>query len=115
MVSAYEQGTLKGEQLMRVRKIISTRDAVGKAFHSKKSQPKDKPTPQKLLKTYQTEVRRKKMVVQNARIQEQRLLIITSALKKFLGDEHFRTLLRAENVRDIPEAIASRIPPELLP
>jgi ParB family chromosome partitioning protein len=55
------------------------------------------------------------MVVQNARIQEQRLLIITSALKKFLGDEHFRTLLRAENVRDIPEAIASRIPPELLP
>ncbi|WNC95570.1 plasmid partitioning protein RepB C-terminal domain-containing protein (plasmid) [Paraburkholderia sp. FT54] len=115
MVSAYEQGTLKGEQLMRVRKIISMRDAVGKAFHSKKPQPKDKPTPQKLLKTYQTEVRRKKMVVQNARIQEQRLLIITSALKKFLGDEHFRTLLRAENVRDIPEAVASRIPPELLP
>lgn len=115
MVSAYEQGTLKGEQLMRVRKLISAREAVGKAFHSKKPQPKDKPTPQKLLKTYQTEVRRKKMVVQNARIQEQRLLIITSALKKFLGDEHFRTLLRAENVRDIPEAVASRIPSELLP
>jgi ParB family transcriptional regulator, chromosome partitioning protein len=115
MVSAYEQGTLKGEQLMRVRKIISKRDAVGKAFHSKKPQPTDKPTPQKLLKTYQTEVRRQKMVVQNARIQEHRLLIITSALRKFLADEHFRTLLRAENVRDIPEAVASRIPPELLP
>jgi len=115
MVSAYEQGTLKGEQLMRVRKLISRREAVGKAFHSKKPQPKDKPTPQKLLRTYQTEVRRRKMVVQNARIQEERLLIITSAFRKFLADEHFRTLLRAENIRDIPEAVASRIPPEFLP
>jgi len=115
MVSAYEQGTLKGEQLMRVRKIISKREAVGKAFHSKKPQPKDKPTPQKLLKTYQTEVRRRQMVVKNARIQEERLLIMTSALRKFLADDHFRTLMRAESILDIPEVLASRIPPELMP
>jgi ParB family chromosome partitioning protein len=55
------------------------------------------------------------MIVQNANLQEQRLLLITSALRRFLADEHFRTLLRAEGVRDIPEAVASRIPSELMP
>ncbi|MFM0153112.1 ParB/RepB/Spo0J family partition protein [Paraburkholderia sediminicola] len=115
MVAAYENGTLKGEELMRVRKLLSKREAVGKAFHSKKPAPREKPTPQKLLRTYQTEVRRQKFVIQNATLQEQRLLLITSAFRRFLSDEHFRTLLRAEGIKDIPEAVASRIPPELLP
>lgn len=114
MVSAYESGTLKGEQLIRVRRIISKREASGKKLGGKASS-KDKPTPQNLLRTYQTEVRRQKMVIQNASIQEQRLLLIVSALKRFLADEHFRTLLRAEGIKDIPEAVASRLPQELMP
>ncbi|HBD32916.1 MAG TPA: chromosome partitioning protein ParB, partial [Cupriavidus sp.] len=31
------------------------------------------------------------------------------------SDEHFRTLLRAENIKDLPEAVALRLPQELLP
>ncbi|MEM5426122.1 ParB/RepB/Spo0J family partition protein [Paraburkholderia ferrariae] len=114
MVAAYESNTLTGDQLLRVRRLLSKRDASGKKLHTRPA-ARDKPTPQKLLRTYRTEVRRQQMVVQNARIQEERLLIIVSTLKRFLADEHFRTLLRAEGVRDIPEAVASRIPSELLP
>ncbi|WP_250477304.1 ParB/RepB/Spo0J family partition protein [Caballeronia sp. INML1] len=115
MVAAYESGTLKGDQLIKVRKLISKREAIGKAYHSKKPMPKDAPTPQKLLRTYQTEVRRQKRVVQNATLQEQRLLLLISTFKRLLSDDHFRTLLRAEGIKDIPEVIASRIPQELLP
>jgi ParB family chromosome partitioning protein len=114
MVAAYESKTLNGDQLLRVRRILSKREASGKKIHGRVA-PREKPTPQKLLRTYKNEVRRQKMVVQNANLQEQRLLLITSALKRFLTDEHFRTLLRAEGVVDIPEAVASRIPPELFP
>jgi ParB family transcriptional regulator, chromosome partitioning protein len=114
MVAAYESNTLTGDQLLRVRRILSKRDVSGKKLHARPA-AHDKPTPQKLLRTYRTEVRRQQMVVQSARIQEERLLIIVSTLKRFLADEHFRTLLRAEGVRDIPEAVASRIPSELLP
>lgn len=115
LVAAYEKGTLKGEQLMRVRKLISRREASGKSYYPKRKPAKDVPTPQKLLRTYQAEVRRQQFVVQNAKIQENRLLLITQTYKRLLADEHFRTLLRAENIQDIPEAIARRIPSELLP
>jgi ParB family chromosome partitioning protein len=114
MVAAYESKTLTGDQLLRVRRILSKREVSGKKVHGRPA-PREKPTPQKLLRTYKNEVRRQKMIVQNANLQEQRLLLITSALRHFLADEHFRTLLRAEGVRDIPEAVASRIPPELMP
>jgi len=113
MVAAYESGTLNGDQLIRVRRILSRREATGKSIHARSSP--EKPTPQKLLRTYQSEVRRQRMIVKNASIQEQRLLIIVSALKRFLSDDNFRTLLRAEDIRDIPEAVASRLPQELLP
>lgn len=114
MVAAYESKTLTGEQLLRVRRILSKREASGKKIGGRCA-PREKPTPQKLLRTYKNEVRRQKMIVQNAALQEQRLLLITSVLKRFLSDEHFRTLLRAEGVKDIPEAVASRIPSELMP
>lgn len=114
MLSAYESKTLKGEQLIRVRRIISKREAAGKKLHGRLPS-KEKTTPQKLLRTYQTEVRRQKLVLQNASIQEQRLLLLISAIKRFLSDDHFRTLLRAEGIKDIPEAVAIRLPQELLP
>ena len=114
MVAAYESKTLTGDQLLRVRRLLSKREASGKKMHGRPA-PREKPTPQKLLRTYKNEVRRQRMIVQNANLQEQRLLLITSALKRFLADEHFRTLLRAEGVKDIPEAVASRIPQELMP
>jgi ParB family transcriptional regulator, chromosome partitioning protein len=117
LLEAYEQGTLKGEQLLRVRKLISKREALGKAFNAKPASIRedDKPTPQKLLRIYKTEVRRQQINIQKARIQEERLLLITSAMRHFLSDEHFRTLLRAEQIIDIPEVVARRIPPEMLP
>lgn len=116
MVDCYEQGTLKGDQLLKVRKLISKREALGKAYYPKTSSSRvDQPTPQKLLRIYKTEVRRQKLNVQKANIQEQRLLLLTSAMRRFLSDEHFRTLLRAEQITDIPEAIAQRLPPEMLP
>ncbi len=114
MVAAYESKTLTGEQLLRVRRLLSKREVSGKKMHSRPAQ-REKPTPQKLLRTYKNEVRRQKMIVQNANLQEQRLLLITSALRRFLSDEHFRTLLRAEGIKDIPEAVARRIPPEFMP
>ena len=114
MVAAYESKTLTGDQLLRVRRILSKREAAGKKMGGRPA-PREKPTPQKLLRTYRNEVRRQKMIVQNANLQEQRLLLITSVLRRFLADEYFRTLLRAEGVKDIPEAVASRIPPELMP
>lgn len=114
LMDAYEEGTLKGDELLLVRKIISKRNALGKSAYPKRNTDLDHPTPQKLLRIYKTEVRRQQLNIQKARIQEDRLLMIISTIRHFLSDDHFRTLLRAEQINDIPEVIAKRLPTELL-
>ncbi|MFX6011180.1 chromosome partitioning protein ParB, partial [Acinetobacter baumannii] len=55
-------------------------------------------TSSSLIRTYQKEVARQKMMVKKAEFAQQRLLFVTSALRQLLGDEHFTTLLRAEGL-----------------
>lgn len=66
-------------------------------------------TPHRLLLAYQAEVRRQRLVIKKAEVGEQRLLFVVSALRRLMSDEHFRTLLRAENVSDIPKPLADQL------
>lgn len=110
MMQAYESGLLKGDQLMRVRRLITQRTAFGKGYRRGWHRRGDKNvTPQKLLKTYQAEVRRQKLMVKKAEINDQRLLFVTTALRRLMADEHFLTLLRAENIQDMPQPLAERV------
>ena len=45
--------------------------------------------------------------VQNA--VSHRLMILSTAMKRLLGDENFVTLLRAESIQDIPSHFAERM------
>jgi ParB family chromosome partitioning protein len=108
MMEAYETGVLKGEQLMRVRRLIDRRKALGKRYGQQPHADK-LTTPQKLLNVYQAEVRRQKVMIKKADINEQRLLIIITAMRKLLADEYFVTLLRTEEISDMPKPLADRI------
>ena len=61
------------------------------------------------MRAYQEEVRRQGMLIRKAEIGEQRLLLLTTALRQLLADEHFRTLLRAEGLEDLPKLLADRV------
>jgi ParB family chromosome partitioning protein len=54
-------------------------------------------------------------MVKKAEIAEQRLVFVLSALRKLLADDHFRTLVRAEGINDMPKTLADRLPAEVLP
>lgn len=108
MMEAYETGVLKGEQLMRVRRLIDRRKTLGKRYGQQPHVDK-LTTPQKLLNVYQAEVRRQKVMIKKADINEQRLLIIITAMRKLLADDYFVTLLRTEEVSDMPKPLADRI------
>lgn len=108
MVEAYETGVLKGDQLIRIRRLIDRRKAMGKRYgqqhHSERMT-----TPQKLLNAYQAEVRRQRVMIKKADINEQRLLIMVTALRQLLADDYFCTLLRTEDIQDMPKPLADRI------
>jgi ParB family chromosome partitioning protein len=109
MVEAYEKGLLRGAELMKVRRLIDTRTAVGKGYHDGSRKLDKKLTPNRLLQTYQNEVRRQKITIKKAEVIESRLIFIVSALKRFLVDENFRTLLRAEGIEDMPQQLVERM------
>ena len=108
MMEAYENGVLKGEQLMRVRRLIDKRKTFGKRY-GQQAPRTEKPTPQNLLHAYQVEVRRQKVMIKKSDINEQRLLIIVTTMRKLLADDYFRTLLRNEEMPDMPKPLADRI------
>lgn len=109
MMEAYETGALKRERLLKVRRLIDKRKAFGQKYH--RTIPRtDKPmTAARLAQTFQDEVRRQRLAIQKADVAEQRLLFVVSAMRRFHSEEHFRTLLRAEGIVDMPKPLADRL------
>ncbi|MEH6461719.1 plasmid partitioning protein RepB C-terminal domain-containing protein [Chitinimonas sp. JJ19] len=108
MMLAYQNGTLKGDQLMRIRRLVVTRQKLGRGF-GKWRHRGEKTSHKSLLQAYQTEVRRQRMMVKKADVNHQRLAFITTAFRRLIADEHFRTLLRAEGLNDIPKPLCDLI------
>jgi ParB family chromosome partitioning protein len=109
MMQAYESGLLRGEQLLKVRRLVDRRRALGKRYGAWQRRNAEPVTPSKLAKAFQLEVRRQQLVVQRAKVAEQRLLIVVAVLRSMFSDENFTNLLRAENISDIPKPLADRI------
>ena len=109
LAEAYESSTLKGDELLKVRRLIERRRFLGKRYGPWTSKRKAAYSPQALSKTYQVEVRRQKLLIKKAEINEQRLLFVTTALRRLFGDEHLKTLLRAEDMDDLPEPLANHL------
>jgi ParB family chromosome partitioning protein len=108
---AYDRHDLKGKALIRARRLVDARRAQGKKNRRGQAQSAtEKPvSTESLLKTFQQETLRQKMVVQKAKICETRLLFAVSALRQLFQDDHFVTLLRAESLNTLPQFLADQI------
>ncbi len=95
---------------MRARRLIETRRSKGKKPRGgpRKSANRSVST-ETLLKTFQAETMKQKMIIQKAKICEMRLLFAVSAVKQLVQDEHFVTLLRAEGLDSMPQCLADQI------
>jgi transposase len=66
-------------------------------------------TSSSLVRTYQKEVERQRLLVRKAEFTQQRLLFITGALRELFADEGFTNLMRAEGLDSLPKYLAERI------
>jgi ParB family transcriptional regulator, chromosome partitioning protein len=107
---AYERNDLRGKSLLRARRLIENRRARGKKPRSGPRRSNNKPvSTESLLKTFQQETMRQKLLMQKAKICETRLLFAESALKQLFKDDHFVTLLRAEGLDSLPQYLGHQI------
>ncbi|MDD5247553.1 MAG: plasmid partitioning protein RepB C-terminal domain-containing protein [Rhodocyclaceae bacterium] len=106
---AYESGKLRGKQLQQARRVIERRQTLGRSVA--RGTPRKLPdvTTSSLVRNYQKEVGRQKLMVKKAQFAEQRLLFVVGALRELLADENFSNLLRAEGLDTLPKYLAERV------
>ena len=62
-----------------------------------------------MVRAYEHHTQQQRAFVPRSTIITQRLAIITSALRRLLADDHFITVLRAEDLRSLPEFPVTRL------
>ena len=108
---AYEKHELRGGQLLQARKIIERRRTLGRTVARGAPRRITNVTSASLVRTYQQEIERQKLMVRKAELAQQRLLFVIEALRQLLADENFINLLRAEGLDTLPKYLADRVWP----
>src|SRR5262249_2857906 len=110
LCAAYEDKTLRGRKLLTVRRIVEERKTIGKRLVPGARRRSDRAvSAESMVRVYRQEADRQKLLVKKARLTENRLVFIVSALKTLFADENFLTLLRAENLDTMPTQLAERV------
>jgi ParB family transcriptional regulator, chromosome partitioning protein len=108
---AYESKQLRGNRLLMAKRLIDTRRRRGKTFSDESGRKRVKSdiviTSQSILKVYQREVDRKRLLTRKADVVNNRLLFITEALRQLLEEDSFKNLLRAEGLTTLPKPLAA--------
>jgi ParB family chromosome partitioning protein len=113
LTEAYAQKLLPGRQVLAIRKIIESRETLGKQVsrsHRLPGKSHSNVSAQSLVKAYKKESDRQKAFIKNANLTKSRLVLIVESLKRLLEDENFVNLLRAEQLLTMPRQIADLLP-----
>jgi ParB family chromosome partitioning protein len=111
LADAYEKGTLPGNQILAIRRIIEQRNAIGKSIHAVVSAPQKqarKVTADTLVRAYRKEAQRQTLLVKKASLAQSRLIFITTALRRLLEEDAFVALLKMEGLQSLPRPLAQR-------
>ncbi len=106
---AYESGKLRGQKLHHARRIIEHRKIHGRTMTRNSLNKKTDVSTSSLVRTYQREVARQRLMVKKAEYAQQRLLFVVGALRELYADENFGNLLRAEGLNTLPKYLAERV------
>ena len=107
---AYEEKLLRGRALIAARRLVEIRKRRGKADKLNRIVGKDAATtPEGLVKAFQEDTERKRMMIRKTEATRNRLIFIVEALSHLSNDESFVALLEDEGLATIPTSLADRI------
>ncbi|KEZ21331.1 ParB family protein [Sphingobium yanoikuyae] len=112
LLEAYESGKLKGKKLAAVRRLLDARMKRHRTFGNQslgRKSPSKRLSSADLIRLYQSEAEKHRIVVKKADFTQARLLFLVEALRDLLADEAFVTLLRAEGIAVLPKVLATRL------
>jgi ParB family chromosome partitioning protein len=106
---AYEKKLLRGNKLIAARRLIEQRRRTGKGLKINHSKRERTLSSTSLIRAFQEDVDRKRILIHKAETTRSRLVFVTEAMRKLLADDNFLTLLRAEGLDTLPKNLAARI------
>jgi ParB family chromosome partitioning protein len=110
LLKAYENKQLNQVALRTIRRIMDRRRLIGKQRGNGPRNPKTMRTSaDSLVNAYRRESQKQRLMVKKARICEAKLMFVVTAFRKLMADDHFVTLLRAEELTTMPRVIWEQI------
>ena len=106
---AYEKKALRGRRLITVKRILDQRRRMGKGLYQPHKGRQGNLTSTTLIKAYNQEADRKRLLIRKASNTRDKLIFVTQALRKLLEDENFVTLLRAEGLHSLPRNLSEKM------
>ena len=107
---AYEDKLLRGRALIAARRLVEVRKRSGKASKLRKIVENGAATtPEGLVKAFQEDTERKRMMIRKTEATRNRLVFIVEALSQLSNDESFVALLEDEGLESMPNRVAERI------
>lgn len=107
---AYEDKLLRGRALIAARRLVDVRKRSGKANNLTRLVNKDNgATPEGLVKAFQEDTERKRMMIRKTEATRNRLVFIVEALGQLANDETFIALLEDQGLDSMPSRLADRI------
>jgi ParB family chromosome partitioning protein len=112
LAEAYEQGKIKGPRIGVVRRLLEQRarrtGGVRQNPLGRKSPPR-KLTGDELVKLYEKETDRQRVLVKKSDFTQTRLLFVVEALRDLRSDEGFIAIMQAERLDTMPRGLAERV------
>jgi ParB family chromosome partitioning protein len=107
LMEAYTEKKLRGKKFAAVRRLLDRRQRQGRRvdetpFGRKVNRTRRPLTSDALVRAYQHEADRQKLMIKKAELAQGRLLFVTEAFRALRSDENFLTLLRAESLEVMP-------------
>ena len=107
---AHEDKLLRGRALIAARRLVEVRKRSGKAAKLNRLVEKGSAaTPEDLVKAFQEDTERKRMMIRKTEATRNRLVFIVEALSQLSNDESFIALLEDEDLASMPNRLAERI------
>ena len=110
LAQAYQEGHLRGRKLLAAKRLVERRQRRGKAIKRLPlQQGRIRISSKSLVRAYEREANRQRLMIKKAAITQNRLLFVVEAVRTLLSDENFVTLLRAEDLVTMPRPLVDLI------
>lgn len=110
LLKACESKQLTQAALKTIRRVMDRRRLIGKQRGNGRRDAKPTRTSaESLVNVYRRESQKQRLMVKKTRICEAKLLFAVTALRRLMADEHFVTLLRAEDLASMPKDTWERV------